>query len=390
MKKKVILLIVILIILTALIVIQGCASLNPIVSSPMPGLNKRVGSLTLAAVGDIAHSVGYSYSDRSFALGAKKYRYVKKYFTETDLAFANLEAPFTNIEPVLDKAYPFSSPPSELGYIHQAGLNMYSLANNHTYDAGILGIRDTMNNLARLQSASNGRQIYWAGAGNTTEEAVRPKVFYVNGQKIVFFAFGNNNSDYVNTYDQARAVREVNNARNRHGDALIIVSVHTGVEYQHVPTPGKVSNFRQLVNSGASIVLGHHPHVIQGIEKYKEGIIFYSLGNFSFTSMTARHKKTGAKLYSMIAGMNLEKRGDNYLVQMTVIPLYVDNANPMSVGGKVLQPKSFQPFVPPQPFSDVILSSFIKWNSALSGNRINFIKQDGYMRTEFFATLNIK
>lgn len=203
-------------------------------------------------------------------------------FAESDLVFANLECPLTDASernPMKDSSSPFfRNPPKLVEAIADGGINILSLANNHTMDFGITGLTDTL-------TALTGAGISSVGAGLDERSARQPVVRAVHGRRIGFLAYAN--TDYAGSRQAgcapARANVMVHDVRRlRRQVDLLVVSIHQGVIYSHIPALSHMRLARQLVKAGADVVVGHHPHVVQGWERYKQGWIFYSLGSLVF------------------------------------------------------------------------------------------------------------
>ncbi|MEE8586810.1 MAG: CapA family protein [Acidobacteriota bacterium] len=333
-------------------------------SSPFPltpAAQRGPLDLVVAAGGDVAYPD--NWIDQDFAqAGSRLFSSVAPYVREADLAFVNLESPLTRAPISLKKTYPIRTSPERLEWLLGGGFNLFSLANNHIYDSGRRGLLDTLD---LLESSSRaGQAFWWAGAARKQDEAWRPLVFRPPGKdlKVAFLAFGSAGTPLVPSPHGPRAMQAVREASEQAD--LVIVSAHTGREYQHVPSQRKADLFRSFVEAGADVVLGHHPHVIQGVESYQGGIIFHSLGNFSFASKTVRHHKTGAKLYGMLP--LIEVRGGQ-VQRAAIIPLYVNNAERWRLGKKVVEPRPCVPQVVEGAFAQEILQSLQKWTHALPG-----------------------
>ena len=321
--------------------------------------------LILNAAGDCAHPVQH-YPEELAQLGYRVHDAVLPILRQGDLNFINLETPITDRPPVLRKTYVFNAPDGSLNEMVRAGFNLFSLANNHMGDAGEAGIRDTEAHLTRLTGE---RPLFWTGAGSR-RGAVH---FQVPGhsQRIALLAFGNDVG--VTPFEEAAAAAAVRQAVAKAD--IVLVSVHKGVEYEHHPDPELVRSYRRLVEAGATVVLGHHPHVLQGIEAYRGGLIFYSLGNYSLSSKTVRHRRTGASLFGMLP--TIAFRGSQP-VSVRVNPLYVNNLEPLVLDGgrAVLPPTPFKPQLVRGPFADHILTSIVRWSEGIPGNTTGF-SRDG-------------
>ena len=330
--------------------------------SKIPPKSKRgPRDLLIVAGGDVAYPRGWM--DRLVERrGEKMFEQVRGFAKAADLAFVNLESPYTDRPFKLKKQFQVVTPPPRLDYVLSGGFNLFSLANNHMFDAGPEGIDDTLALLAEKKKGNP--NLWWAGAGKTSQEALKPAVFTVPGKQleVCFHSFGYAGSSLVaipGTEESFAAVK-----RSAGKCDLVIVSVHHGIEYHHVPPKAKAELYRRYIDAGADVLLGHHPHVIQGIEVYKKGIIFHSLGNFSFASKTNRHHATGAKLYSILPLIYIK---DGKVERAEVLPLYVNNSEPWTLDGKTLASIDFTPQVLKGGFAQAVMSELRDWTAAIPG-----------------------
>jgi poly-gamma-glutamate synthesis protein (capsule biosynthesis protein) len=258
--------------------------------------NRKV---TLAAVGDILPEPSWRTNSPPLASLMTD---VRDQLFAADITFANLESPLTT--------YPFRTPYKSEASIQQkkdwvfkaqrpdaaaglaaSGITLVSLANNHSLDYQSAGLRETIQKL-------NAAGVAWCGVGENSRAAFAPRYVTVGDVTFAFIAaahssstprgfdatpekFGVADADDVplllNTVRQARAQADV-----------VVVSLHWGVEMQPFPERWQRDVARRLVDAGADVILGHHPHVLQGIERYKGKLIFYSIGNFVFDSIPSR------------------------------------------------------------------------------------------------------
>lgn len=200
-----------------------------------------------------------------------------------DLVFANLEGPLSGRGFPAPKHYTFRAAPRAVDALRAGGVNVVSLANNHALDYGREALLDTVD---RLRQAG----IPAVGAGRNAAEAARPVFVERRGVRVAFLAFTTLPPEGM-VYDPARP--EVALARSPEtvaaavraaaGQAhVVIVSFHWGEEFARQPTALQRSLAHAAVDAGASLVLGHHPHVLQPVEEYRGATIAYSLGNFVF------------------------------------------------------------------------------------------------------------
>ena len=323
----------------------------------------------LLAGGDTAYPRGWM--DRLVERQkGKMFAYVKGYAKAADLAFLNLESPYTDAEFVLKKKWPIATPPHRLDYVLDGGFNMFSLANNHMFDCGEQGIADTLALLAEKNKARG--PLFWTGAATQRKDVWTPAIFKVPGKqiKVVFHAFGYARSSLVPVPYGNKTLETIRKYKSK-GD-ITVVSVHHGKEYKHAPDSKKAGVYRKYIDAGADVVLGHHPHVIQGVEVYKKGIIFHSLGNFSCASKTKRHHKTGAKLYSIMPMIYFK---DGKLERAEVLPLYVNNAESFELeSGEVLKSTNFKPQVLKGEFAKKVLTDLKGWTRDVPGIERSAVK----------------
>lgn len=255
-------------------------------------------TVTIAAVGDIMLGSPFPNDSRMPPNdGADLLKAVTPILSAADIAFGNLEGPMTDdgtsekCPPVLPpkpgetpkpiRCFAFRMPTRYGKYLKQAGFDVLSLANNHSLDFGTAGITETRRTLDALG-------IKHAGSDRLQFSTA---VIDVRGRKVAFVAFAHN-AVVPNVNDLAAARRLVADA-DRIAD-IVVVSFHGGAEgiaNQNVPNRtelyfgekrGNLPLFsRTVIDAGADLVIGHGPHVLRGIEVYKDRLIAYSLGNFA-------------------------------------------------------------------------------------------------------------
>jgi poly-gamma-glutamate synthesis protein (capsule biosynthesis protein) len=240
--------------------------------------------LTIVAVGDV--NLGRQIGRRLLA-GGKSYPFalVKDEIAGADVAFANLESQISEQKGVTEGSsnYVFTAPPIAADAIADAGFDVVSTANNHAWDFGERAMRETLSTLSRVGVLS-------AGTGETIDEAYRPAIVERNGWRVgVVAVTGVFNSpfetsparDHVAWADPTLVALQIKQLRAT-GVDVVAVSYHGGNEYQAEATEETRAFARACVDAGADLFIGHHPHVVQGMEWYAGKPIFYSLGNFIF------------------------------------------------------------------------------------------------------------
>lgn len=273
--------------------------------------------LVITAVGDIMLGGTAAPELRKFG-----YDYpfvnVKPLLQESDITFGNLEGPLTDGgHAEVEKKYLFRSPPDKVApALARAGFDVVSLANNHAIDYGIEGLKDT---IRALQDA----KIHYVGAGLDLAEARKAVVIEKNDTRVAFLAYSLTfPEEFWATSDQAgtafghlQHVKRDVAEQKQHVD-IVVVSFHWGREGTTELRDYQTALGRAAIDSGATLVIGHHPHILQGIERYGDGIIFYSLGNFIFGS----YSRTAQR--SVIAQMTIV---DKTLSEITLVPINVNN-----------------------------------------------------------------
>ena len=215
------------------------------------------------------------------------------YFAAADIAFVNLESPFSDRGRPVEKGMVFKAEPEMIGGLELAGIDVVSTANNHARDGGEYGIEFTLNWLEKHGIAA-------AGSGRSEEAAHSGVVLERNGLRFGFLAytFDQSNGNYTDfderiaVLDVARMRRDVAAMRTRAD--VTIVSMHAGIEYAARPNPQQVAFAHAAIDAGARVVVGHHPHVVQPWERYGSGVIYYSLGNLVFDQFQRAETQRGA------------------------------------------------------------------------------------------------
>lgn len=186
---------------------------------------------------------------------------VKQYFKNDDFTLINLEGVITDSETVTNNQFRFRGPTDYVNILTKGSVEAVNLANNHTMDFGVEGYRSTKENLEK--------------AGITYVEKNSSTIYTTDsGLKIGLYAMMFN-------LDEDNLRNEISNLR-QNGAEIIVVSAHQGVEGSYKINSYQQQTMRAMIDAGADIVVGHHPHVLQPIEEYNGGIIYYSLGNFCF------------------------------------------------------------------------------------------------------------
>lgn len=243
-----------------------------------------------------------------------------------DIFMLNNEFTFSEAgSPLNGKLYTFRTNPSRVSILKELGTDVVSVANNHIYDYGSEAFYDTLSTLKN-------NDIKYFGGGKDISEAANPVYFIANGIKIGFVGASRaekirftpgadtDSPGILLTYDNTKYLEVISSAKKECD--FLVAYVHWGTEDSHNVTDYQHTMGYQFIDAGADIVVGGHPHVLQGIEYYKNKPIFYSLGDFWFNYET---KETGAieidLTYSGIKNINfLPCMQDNYATSLQTEP----------------------------------------------------------------------
>ncbi|MFD0586654.1 CapA family protein [Paenibacillus sp. GCM10027627] len=251
------------------------------------------------------------------------------YLSEPDLMAGNLELPITTGgTPVEGTPYVYKGSPETVTAMRDAGFDVLSLANNHALDQGLEGMRDTMKHLT-----SNG--IGYMGVGENDTEAFAPLVKEVKGFKVAYigvsevipfarFKADRDTPGIAETYDTTRTVAAI--AKAQQTADLVVVMVHWGEDGKDKPEELQRQYAREYIDAGADLIIGSHPHVLQGFEKYKGKWIAYSLGNFVYAS-----KPKGAHAETGVLDASCTKSGD---CELKFNPMAVTESQPIPLEGE--------------------------------------------------------
>lgn len=228
-------------------------------------------SITISAAGDCTLGTD-EYFDPSTSLNAYYdsngpeyfFQNVKSIFDADDLTIVNMEGTLTEETARQDKTYAFKGPAEYAQILTSGGVEAANLANNHSHDYGDKSYTDTIETIEAAGIVSFGYD--------------RTAVMDVNGIKV----------GLVGTYELADGMgcedEMIANIKavEEQGAQIVIISFHWGLERENYPTENQVNLAHSAIDNGADLVLGHHPHVLEGIEVYNGKNIVYSLGNFCF------------------------------------------------------------------------------------------------------------
>lgn len=271
-------------------------------------------SLTIVFVGDIMLGRGVKRITDTAGL---HYPFLPTYslLRSADLAIGNLESPLTTADYKTTSPWKFKGDTSAAAFtLRRAGFGLLALANNHAPDCGDDGFYDTQRFLEQAG-------IKWSGRGDSFRLKIPqpdfeadipypyclPSFIEVKGFRLGFLSFCQPylleiSKDYggnlIARADSATVVNSIRLIRDR--CHLVVCSFHWGQEYQDRPNAEQKNLARLAIRCGADIVHGHHPHVLQGVEFYRGGLIAYSLGNFIFDQRQAKPRQSGLLFVKLI------------------------------------------------------------------------------------------
>jgi poly-gamma-glutamate capsule biosynthesis protein CapA/YwtB (metallophosphatase superfamily) len=287
----------------------------------IPSLGEEEQTITIKAVGDIIPGTNFPNYRLPRNPNQLLPNSVRSYLQGADILFGNFESSLTNY-PYSSKdisrgqTFAFRSPPAYAQLFAEAGFDVLNIANNHTMDFGVVGQRDTIQNLEATGIKTLGH---------------KNQILYLEVNQIPIAMIGFTTYDLYNSVHNLKAAKSlVKEAKNN--AKIAIVSMQIGAEgtsalhvkdkteFFYGENRGNSLKFaRTMIDTGADLVLGHGPHVPRAIEIYKGKIIAYSLGNFLGYRTLATNAQTG---YSMILEVKLNSEGK--LVSSKIIPVHLN------------------------------------------------------------------
>ncbi len=315
------------------------------------------GIISIAAVGDVMLDgpSGQILEVRGFDYPFDSTRALLQ---RADIAIANLEAPFTSRGVAFEKTYTFRVPPARVAGLRNAGFDVLNLANNHILDYGEEGLFDT---IATLDSLG----LLHCGAGADEALAATPALMRVRDKTVAFLGFSTTfprefwatttrpGTCFPFAHLMEPAIRE-SRVRADH----VVVSFHWGEELASQPKDYQRLLARKAIDCGADVVLGHHAHVLQGLELYRGRLIAYGLGNFVFCSFSESAKESAIlKVYLAPEGPILAR----------VVPICVYNRE-----------VAFQPRLLRGQAREAALRRIAELSAPLNGGR-QIIDQEGFI-----------
>lgn len=289
-------------------------------SSSVSNTNAHV-SITFS--GDVALTNGLGEKELNSITGSS----LAKQSEKADFNVINFESATAQNATLLKKRFSFNTDPHLLPRFHELGITHFLLGNNHSYDAGLDGLQESMKNIK-----SSGFE--FTGAGENLQEACSPSVLEKGDVKVFVFSYVElmleawTQRTHTTCLCNASIITLMENilqTRMENPEAILVVNLHWGTEYARFPNPSQSALAKSLIHNGADAIIGHHPHVVQTIEVYQGKPIFYSIGNFLFPSQ--RSDIDGA----ITVKLNINEAGEK---TYEIWPLAFENNVPHLAKGK--------------------------------------------------------
>ena len=330
-----------------------------------------VTSVKLVAIGDIlihqpvywdaaTPQGGYNFSSM--------FTKVKPFLEEADIAVANQETMIGGAELGLS-GYPLFNSPYEIGdALKEAGIDLVTLANNHTLDQGEKGIRNALAYWDRIGMAYTG-----AFKSNADQENIRTVIKDGIGFSFLSYSYGTNglpvpeDKEYlINLIDLSLIKQDVEKAKAL--SDVVVVSMHWGNEYEKEPNQMQLGLAKELSNMGVDIIIGHHPHVLQPMDWIERvdgsrTFVMYSLGNF-LSAQDGLERMTGG-----IGGIEITKTTSSgksviSLSNPSFIPTYAYNKNKRNFS-----------IIPMVQLNDSYLSNYLSYYESTQDHMMTLIKE---------------
>jgi poly-gamma-glutamate capsule biosynthesis protein CapA/YwtB (metallophosphatase superfamily) len=330
-----------------------------------------VTTVQLVAIGDILIHQPV-YWDAATSQGrydfSSMFTKVKPFLEEADIAVANQETMIGGAELGLS-GYPLFNSPYEIGdALKEAGIDLVTLANNHTLDQGEKGIRNALAYWDRIGMAYTG-----AFKSNADRENIRTVIKDGIGFSFLSYSYGTNglpvpeDKEYlINLIDLSLIKQDIEQAKSL--SDVVVVSMHWGNEYEKEPNQMQLDLAKELSNMGVDIIIGHHPHVLQPMDWIERvdgsrTFVMYSLGNF-LSAQDGLDKMTGG-----IGGLEITKTTSSgksviSLSNPSFIPTYAYNKNKRNFS-----------IIPMVQLNDSYLPNYLSYYESAQDHMMTFIKE---------------
>jgi poly-gamma-glutamate synthesis protein (capsule biosynthesis protein) len=242
---------------------------------------------------------------------------ISDFLKQADLAIGNLEGPIVKKTiqfPRSSLKFAFSE--KTVGGLNFAGFDLLNLANNHTQNMGQDGLKETRETLKSANMDSFG------------DPLVCSKDFLFKKDNLIFLGFNKTFPSTCPDEDILNAIKEI---KLSNPESFLIINIHWGSEYQLKNSKQQQELAYKIIDNGADLIIGHHPHVVQNIEKYKNKMIFYSLGNFVFDQYFSVETQKGMVV-------NLEIYPDKFIYKTFFVSI-TDSQPKIAESGEIIEIK---------------------------------------------------
>ncbi len=290
---------------------------------------------TICIVGDLmCHSTQFNYAkvDADSFDFTGVFKEVKSYLADADLTIGNLETVIAG-ENKGYSGYPYFNAPDDFVYaLKDAGFDLLITANNHALDQGWEGVKRTIDVI-------NENKIHRTGTFTSQKDQDSIRIFQINSIKIAILAYSENTNGVfipkgknfiINLIDEEKVKQDIIQAKNKNVD-LILVHLHYGSEYNREPSDYQKDVVQKIIEAGADIIIGGHPHVIQPFDFFKtndskidSGFVAYSLGNF-ISNQRWRYSDAGVILNIQISKNILND--SVFISEVNYLPTWVFKGN---------------------------------------------------------------
>ena len=316
-------------------------------------ITNRLGPFSLTAVGDIMLGERMNHTINKFG---PEYPFYSTYpiFRRSSVVLGNLEGPFARVAEKEERNFSYKVDPKNARILRRAGFNVMNLANNHLLDCGRQGVFESFKALQK-------HGIKYIGAGENEEQSHQPAILQAGKYKIGLLGYYWNSRTKAHNSKPGSAMDTKEHLANdicklRALVDRVVVTVHWGVPYDPYPSEEDIEKAHFAIDCGADIIIGHHPHIVQPFEVYKNRPIFYSIGNFAFGSGNSNAE-------SIVLSVNFE----DTLTNITIFPAYIKNRDKrVNYQPKILTGEAAYQSI-----------NQLKINSGVSGDLIHFKNNTG-------------
>lgn len=308
---------------------------------------------SLTVVGDIMLG---ERMNRSITKFGPEYPFYSAYpiFKRSSIVLGNMEGPFARKAEREERNFSYKVDPKNARILRRAGFNVMNLANNHLLDCGRQGVLESFTALKK-------HGIKYIGAGENEELSHQPAIMQAGKYKVGLLGYywnsrtaarGNKPGSAIDTKEQLSFdICKLRTLVDR-----VVVTIHWGIPYDQYPSEEDQEKAHYAIDCGADIIIGHHPHIVQPFEVYKNRPIFYSIGNFAFGSGNSQAE-------SIILSINFE----DTLTKITIFPAYIKNRD---------KRVNYQPKILTGQAACESIDQ-LKKKSGASGEQIHFINNTG-------------